>query len=238
MIRVWCTKLIDVFRRYLTDFLIKGFAGIVRPLGFSLSSWKLFLTTNFLSKKVIRARGGLLKNFHNSIIQIDKGARLILNAHCIVGTKQVKRSKIETRILLENNGCMIVNGAFTIYAGSYIRVVPGGKLILHGGFINENVQITAGDVVEIGCNATIGRDVVIRSYDGHVIERHGYKVSSPIKIGNHVWIGQRATILKGVSIGDGAVIASGAIVTRDIPANCIAAGVPAKVIQENVKWNR
>ena len=147
-------------------------------------------------------------------------------------------AKIETRILLERNSKLVVNGKFTAFAGSYIRVAPEGKLILNGGFINENVQITAGDVVEIGDGATIGRDVIIRSYDGHTIERPGYKISKPIIIGKHVWIGQGATILKGVKIGDGAIIASGAIVTKDVPACCIAAGVPAKIIEENVQWSR
>ena len=78
--------------------------------------------------------------------------------------------------------------------------------------------------------------MVIRSYDGHTICQEGYKISEPIKIGNHVWIGQGATILKGVTIGDGAIIAAGAIVTKDVPAKTIVAGVPAKVVRENVTW--
>ena len=77
---------------------------------------------------------------------------------------------------------------------------------------------------------------MIRSFDGHTVYQEGYKISEPIKNGNHVWIGQGATILKGVTIGDGAIIAAGAIVTKDVPARCIAAGVPAKVIKEGVRW--
>ena len=58
----------------------------------------------------------------------------------------------------------------------------------------------------------------------------------PIVIGNHVWIGARAIILKGVIIGDGAIIAAGAVVTHDVPAYTLAGGVPAKVIREGVEW--
>lgn len=177
-------------------------------------------------------------NDKRTIIQMDKGSRLTLLAQLNTGIRQVRKSKQETRILLEKNSQLVVDGIFTVYAGSYIRVAPQGKLILHGGFINENVQITAGDVVEIGSDFTCGRDVVIRSYDGHKIIRDGYNVSESIKIGNHVWIGQGATILKGVTIGDGAIIASGAIVTKDVPPHCIVAGVPAKVIEYNVKWEK
>ena len=64
----------------------------------------------------------------------------------------------------------------------------------------------------------------------------GEQKAQPITIGKHVWIGQNAMILKGVNIGDGAVIAAGAVVTKDVPAGCLAAGVPAKVIKKDVIW--
>ncbi len=63
------------------------------------------------------------------------------------------------------------------------------------------------------------------------------KKTKPVKIGNHVWIGTRVTILKGVNIGDGAVIAAGSVVTKDIPAGSLAAGVPAKIIRDKVIWS-
>ena len=209
---------------------------IITDIGFSLSTWTTFININFLSPKVIHPRTPIFRNFRNSIVQLDSNAKLILRANFTMGTKQVKKSRMETRILVESDAQMIVDGSFDMYAGSYIRVIKGGKLILHGGFINENVQITVGDIVEIGSGCAIGRDVVIRSYDGHTICKEEYNVSLPIMIGNHVWIGQRAIILKGVTIGDGAIIAAGAIVTKDVPANCAVAGIPAKVIKENIKW--
>ena len=56
-------------------------------------------------------------------------------------------------------------------------------------------------------------------------------IPKPIKIGKNVWIGSNAAVLPGVTIGDNAVIGAGAVVTKDVPANRIAAGVPAKVIK-------
>ena len=215
---------------------LKSIYTILSYMGFSISSWCTFMRINFLSNEVVRNVRIPLLNKHKTIVQIDNGAQMILSERLTTGTRQVRKSRLETRILLEKNSQLIVDGAFNVYAGSYIRVVPGGKLILHGGFINENVQITAGDVVEIGSGFTCGRDVVIRSYDGHTICQEGYKVSEPIKIGKHVWIGQGATILKGVTIGDGAIIAAGSIVTKDVSAHTIVAGIPAKVVQEKIVW--
>ena len=61
-------------------------------------------------------------------------------------------------------------------------------------------------------------------------------MTKPIEIGDHVWIGLRAIILKGVKIGNGSVIAAGAVVTRDVPPYSLVAGVPARVIKENIYW--
>ena len=54
--------------------------------------------------------------------------------------------------------------------------------------------------------------------------------------GDKVWIATNAMILPGVTIGDGAIVAAGAVVTKDVPPRCMVAGVPAKVIKENVEW--
>ena len=56
----------------------------------------------------------------------------------------------------------------------------------------------------------------------------------PVVIGNNVWIGDKATILPGVTIGDGAVIAVNAVVTKDVPVYSVAAGNPARIIKKNV----
>ena len=223
---------------------LRGYAGKVKKalmllelLGVSIKNWRTFLSLNIISSKMKRGKRLVVKNFPKSVVELDKGAELILNATLSMGTPQVKGSKKETRLLLEENAKMTVNDSFDMCAGSYIRVIKGGHLILHGGFINENVQITCGDTIEIGKGCAIGRDVVIRSFDGHTIEQEGYNISEPIVIEDHVWIGQGAQVLKGVRIGKGAIVAAGAVVTKDVPAHAVVGGVPAKVIKENVKWH-
>lgn len=130
---------------------------------------------------------------------------------------------------------LVLNGSFTMFARNYIEVLPGAVLTLGSGFTNNGCRITCKKAITIGHHVAIGDEVVIRDYDGHDIVGNDSS-SSQIVIGNHVWIGERSTILKGVTIGDGAVVACNAVVTKDVPANCMVGGVPAKIIKENIQW--
>ena len=90
-------------------------------------------------------------------------------------------------------------------------------------------------LVEIGNNVTITYGVVFHTHDGGVgifrKEIPGINIFGKIKIGNNVFVGSRATLLPGVSIGNNVVIASGSVVTKDVPDNVVIAGVPAKIIK-------
>jgi acetyltransferase-like isoleucine patch superfamily enzyme/coenzyme F420-reducing hydrogenase beta subunit len=215
---------------------VKKVLNLITLIGFSFMSWVQLFYYNFISLKVTKKRKLGFFPLKYSKIQLDKSARVVLNDIFTMGVKQVKSSTLETRLLVEEDATLEVNGRFNMFAGGYIRVIKNGHLILNGGFINEGVEITCSSKIIIGKDCTIARDVVIRDYDGHTIELPDYEISKPITIGEHVWIGNRAMILKGVTIGDGAIIAAGALVTKNVPKGSIVAGIPAKVVKENVKW--
>lgn len=217
--------------------LLKSVINFLRKLGFSPSSYIKVIYYNFLNPKVCKNVGIRLIPLKYSKFQLEKNSKLILNCNFTVGYKQVKLSTKETRLLVEKNGKMEINGDFTMYAGGYIRVVKNGHLVLNGGFVNEDVEITCASKITIGKECTIARGVVIRDYDAHTIELPNYEIAKPINIGEHVWIGNRAMILKGVTIGNGAIVAAGTVVTKDVPAGSIVVGVPAKIVKENVKWH-
>ncbi|TSA41539.1 MAG: acyltransferase [Verrucomicrobiales bacterium] len=101
---------------------------------------------------------------------------------------------------------------------------------------NNNSGVCATKSIRIGERCLIGDSVMIVDSDFHEINpasRHSSAgPSESVVIGNNVWIGSRAVILKGVTIGDNSVIGAMSLVTDNIPPNCIVAGVPAKVIRQ------
>lgn len=99
-------------------------------------------------------------------------------------------------------------------------------------FINSGCCFQDQGGIEIGDDCLIGQQVVIATLN-HDLDpaKRGNMLSAPVKIGSKVWIGAHATILPGVTIGSGAVVGAGAVVTKDVPANTVALGVPAKNIK-------
>lgn len=99
-------------------------------------------------------------------------------------------------------------------------------------FINSCCQFQDQGGITIGDGALIGPKTVIATLNHHQNpNKRGNLIPKPIKIGKNVWIGANVTILPGVTIGDGAVIAAGAVVSKDVEANTVVGGVPAKLIK-------
>lgn len=105
--------------------------------------------------------------------------------------------------------------------GDYVLISPG-------------THIVASEEITIGSNTMIASGCYISDSDWHdtydrtaELEKH-----RPIRIGENVWLGVRVIVGKGVTIGDNSIVGAGAVVTQDIPANCIAAGNPARVVRE------
>lgn len=116
-----------------------------------------------------------------------------------------------------------------------------GKNITVGNhvFFNSGCNFQDQGGITIDDGILIGHNVVLATLNHCMIsEQRANLEPAPIHIGKNVWIGANAIVLPGVTIGDGAVIAAGAIVTKDVPANTIVGGVPAKKIRDipqNVK---
>jgi len=114
----------------------------------------------------------------------------------------------------------------------------GGRVVIGDNVaLNQNVFIVGGEgkSIKIGNNVLIGPNVVLRSSDHRFTD-----VDTPIRLQGHnegeitieddVWLGANVVVTKDVRIGHGCVIGAGSIVTRDLPPNSIAVGVPARVV--------
>lgn len=216
----------------------RKFRGTWRHIGLSTSCWSQFIKINLIRKNTqanVRHCKMLIPTKYCQVV-VDDSALLIFDGTLSLGWKNFRKSRLETRFWVGRQSKVIVNGAFVIYKGSDIRVLDNAVLTLYDGFCNDGVKIVCSKSITVGGGCVIARDVIIRDHDAHNILSDDYEPAKDIVIGEHVWIGERALILKGVTIGHGAIVAAGAVVTKDVPARCLAAGVPAKVIRENVEW--
>lgn len=119
-------------------------------------------------------------------------------------------------------------GLFPPFNADYGQNIKIGKRV----FINSGCCFQDQGGIEIGDDVLIGQQVVIATLN-HDLDpkKRASMLPAPVKIGARVWIGAHATILAGVTIGDNSVIAASAVVTKDVPANVVVAGVPARVIK-------
>lgn len=162
-------------------------------------------------------------------LQISKGAKLLINKDCISNGER------KTTVRLDKGSKLTVKRYFELYYDSDIVVFPGAELSLGSGYINAGCKIRSAQSISIGENVAIGTDVTILDSDHHSI--CGKPIATaPVVIEDHVWIGTRVTILKGVTVGKGSIIAAGSVVTKSVPANSIVAGAPARVVKEGVWW--
>ena len=155
-----------------------------------------------------------------------------------------RRSVIEKPLLIENVAGITIGDDCSIRPGARLEVVDRprhtlGRIRLGDRVsIEQNVHISACDLVEIEDDVCVSAGVVIVDTshptgvpgDGSRV-RHISEAPSFVKIGRRVFIGANSVILPNVSIGENSVIGAGSVVARDIPANCVAAGSPARVVK-------
>jgi acetyltransferase-like isoleucine patch superfamily enzyme len=123
----------------------------------------------------------------------------------------------------------VENCAF--FSGVRIECWPGAIIrIGNGTYLNRGTEVVAAAEITIGRDCKIARDVIIMDTDQHALPKSEL-VAKPIRIEDRVWIGARAIVLKGVTIGHDAVIGAGSVVTRDVPAGAVVGGVPARVLR-------
>ncbi|WP_279355897.1 acyltransferase [Fundidesulfovibrio agrisoli] len=195
----------------------------------------------FEVRRRIRGRGNSCELRHcvlrNVILDIEGDSNSVkIDEGCVVEGLVVKmrgnnhtlhigeRSYIkDSQLFFEDSRCRISIGEASWLTGARLSAV-------------ENNQS-----IHLGKLATLAEGTDLRTSDSHsILDAASCKRLNPpgsIHLGEHVWIGKNVTILKGVTIGNHSIVGLGSVVTRDIPDNCVAAGVPAKVLRTGVTWD-
>ncbi|MFN3712157.1 MAG: acyltransferase [Alcanivoracaceae bacterium] len=109
-------------------------------------------------------------------------------------------------------------------------------------FIGHECSFNLRHAIHIGAECLLAGGIIIQDNDGHPIDAVARRADEPapesavaaVNIGDGVWIGRRAIILKGVTIGENAIVGAGSVVVKDVPANAIVAGNPARLIRQIV----
>ena len=102
--------------------------------------------------------------------------------------------------------------------------------------LSRRVQLVCTEEIRIGRRCGVSWDVLIMDSDLHGIAGSSI-TSAPVQIDDHVLIGARSIILKGVHIGHDAVVAAGSVVTKDVPPGAIVGGNPARIIRTGATWD-
>ena len=172
-------------------------------------------------------------------IEISSSAKVSVSGFLNINTMYLKNSGKKAILKLEDQSQLTVNGIFQAYYDTEIWVYPKGNLALGHGYINAGTQLRCMEEITIDDGCAIGRNVLIMDFDAHEItyaDGRKNRITAPIRIGKHVWIGAGSTVLKGVTIGDNAIIGAGSVVTKNVPAKTVVAGNPARVIRDNIQW--
>ncbi|MHC2107085.1 acyltransferase [Methylobacterium sp. CM6246] len=148
----------------------------------------------------------------------------------------------DMHIVVESN-CKFDIGEHVRLGMANIYIGPGSMLRIgdRTGFTGlVHLNPVEGKAIEIGSDCSIASGVWMTTSDFHsIISRSGgtrLNPAKPVRVGNHVWIANQATLLKGSTIGDNAIVGAHAVVTGVVPPHCVAAGNPARIVREDVTW--
>ena len=197
-----------------------------------------FIKWNYLKSNIKRDKGAYLIPYRHSTIDIDKSANVLLHANIHINPQEVNGTNKEAILFVLPNGRLVINGAVRLLSGATLQVQQNASIDIGQAYINHDATIIAANNMKLGNGLLISRNVTIFDSDFHtILDKDGNQINTikNIEIGDHVWVGVNATLLRGTKIGKGAVIAAGAVVGGKIKEGTMAAGNPARSYSE-IQW--
>lgn len=181
------------------------------------------------------ARDSRTRLYSGARLTVEPGGRLDISGQLRLGVTWPGGRYYDSHALVRRGGTLRVAGLMAIHTEFRIWVNEDATLSVSSGYINAGLNLSCFEAITIGDDCAIASGVNLRDADNHRLS--GVPAgSAPIVVGDHVWIGMNATVLKGVHIGSGAVVAAGAVVARDVAPGTLVGGVPARVLRTDVIW--
>lgn len=191
----------------------------------------------------IKGKSNKVSGINSSFLRRCK-IKIIGDNNLIIMKEMSYLNECKISIYGNNNEITIGNGTHIAKGDFYIEddnnAINVGDLTAICGY--THIAATEGKRIVIGKDCLFSSDVIIRTGDSHsIIDLEGHRINQAkdVIIGNHVWIGNRVTILKGSKIKSNSVVGTGSIVTKAIDIdNAIITGNPAYVIKQNINWDK
>ena len=130
---------------------------------------------------------------------------------------------------------LVAGDDFKVWSGHRQTLISGWGRIRIGDrvFVNNGTVIISVEAITIGDDVAFANEVMVLDSDSHGVEGRPHK-QAPVVIGDGCWLGVRSMVLPGVTLGKRVLVAAGAVVTRDVPDDCLVAGNPARVVRQLV----
>lgn len=170
--------------------------------------------------EVLYGQFPILKSITEAEQKFKQDPRFVLG----VGTPELRRRLAGRMVQL--GGQLTSSISPKVIIGGFQNTIKSGVNIMSGAVLTNDIEVGEGVLINLNC--TIGHDVVIGDY---CELSPGVHVSGNVKLSNNVVLGTGAVVLPGISIGENSIIGAGSVVNKDVPANAVAVGIPAKIIK-------
>lgn len=189
----------------------------------------------FVARRVRWGLGGVWARMVLRSYGVEFGPGLKLGSAPVIRLDKTGSIRLGRNVIIANE--LAENPAGISHRTALCAHKPGAKLVIGDNVGISGAVLHAWNSIEVGDRVMIGAAALIYDSDFHPLNAEDRSrlddskvATAPVVIGPDVWIGARAMVLKGVTIGRGAIVAAGAVVTKDVPAGAIVGGVPAKVV--------